>query len=275
MQNDTTQFVVNLIPLQNIQTNTSGLDATTILSNDVANLQQMVNFEQKRIYTDFLGSYTTGNSIQVLSPLNLSNVGITSNGAATSLGGGGGATSTLTNQSTSLTLFGTTNALSTAIGFSVGSRTVFRLGGTGNGLFYDSGRQATETRISSMNFIADRAELSTLTVSNTGSFGGVCSAQQFITLSDIRTKRDIVRVGSNFASGIDNLHAYTYSYDGESRRDLGLLAQELEFEYPLTISEGPDSKKYLKYDAIVSILVEAVRDLRSRVRTLEEKVGVQ
>ena len=31
MQNDTSQFVVNIIPLQNIQSNTSGEDATTML----------------------------------------------------------------------------------------------------------------------------------------------------------------------------------------------------------------------------------------------------
>ncbi len=90
MQNDTSQFVVNIIPLQNIQTNTSGLDATTELSNAVANIQQMVNFDQKRVYTDYLSAYTTNGTIQVLSPMNMSDVPLTLSGVDFSGATGGG-----------------------------------------------------------------------------------------------------------------------------------------------------------------------------------------
>jgi hypothetical protein len=271
MQNDVSQFVVNIIPLQNIQTNTSGLDATTILSNDVANLQQMVNFEQKRIYTDYLGAYTAGNAIQVLSPLNLSNVGITSNGSATGFGGSG-SVSSLTNASTSFTLVGTTNALSTAISFAVGSRTIFGMGGTGNSLVYDALGQATEFRVSSMNLVGDRALFSTLNVTNTGTFGGFCYAQQFVTLSDVRAKTDISRLSTErLVSGIDNIHSYSYKYVGADTDDMGLLAQEVELEYPQAVTMGPSGAKYLKYDVMVSVLLEAVHELRQRVKVLEEK----
>lgn len=90
MQNDVSQFVVNIVPLQNIQTNASGLDPTTELSNAVANIQQMVNFEQKRVYTDSLSAYTTGGTIQVLSPMNMSDVPLTLNGVDFSGATGGG-----------------------------------------------------------------------------------------------------------------------------------------------------------------------------------------
>lgn len=90
MQNDTSQFVVNIIPLQNIQTNTSGLDATTELSNAVANIQQMVNFEEKRVFTDYLSAYTTNGTIQVLSPMNMSDVPLTLSGVDFSGASGGG-----------------------------------------------------------------------------------------------------------------------------------------------------------------------------------------
>lgn len=272
MQNDVSQFVVNIIPLQNIQTNTSGLDTTTILSNDVANLQQMVNFEQKRIYTDYLGAYTAGNSIQVLSPLNLSNVGITSNGSATSIGGGG-SVSSITNVSTSISLFNTVNAVSTAIGFTIGGRDVLEIKGTGNSLVYDRLRAATEFRVSSMNLVADTAILSSLTVSNTGTFGGVCYAQNFVTLSDVRAKTDISRLSTeNLVSGIDNIYSYSYKYVGGDRVDIGLLAQEVELEYPQAVETGPQGVKYLKYDVMISVLLESVRSLRQRVKVLEEKL---
>ena len=272
MQNDVNQFVVNIIPLQNIQTNASGLDATTILSNDVANLQQMVNFDQKRIYTDFLGAYTAGNSIQVLSPLNLSNVGITSNGTATGIGGGG-SVSSLTNVSTSVSLFNTVNAISTAIQFSVANRPITRIRGTGNTLVFDSLKVATEFRVSSMNLVADRSLFSTLEVSNTGTFGGICYAQQFVTLSDIRSKTAISRLSTErLVSGIDNIYSYSYKYVGEERQEMGLLAQEVELEYPEAVETGPLGVKYLKYDVMVSVLLESIRSLRQRVKVLEEKL---
>jgi hypothetical protein len=93
MQNDVSQFVVNIIPLQNIQTNISGVDPITSLSNSVANLQQMVNYDTKTILVDTLQSYTANSAINVLSPLNLCNIGILSNGVEYG-GGSSGVVST-------------------------------------------------------------------------------------------------------------------------------------------------------------------------------------
>lgn len=81
MQNDTSRFVANIVPLQNINTNIGGTDPTTILSNTVVGLQQMINTNTRTIKANFLQSYTTGGQIGVLSGLNLCNVGITSNGS--------------------------------------------------------------------------------------------------------------------------------------------------------------------------------------------------
>lgn len=81
MQNDTTRFVANIVPLQNVNTNVGGTDPTTILSNTVVGLQQMINTNTKTVKANFLQSYTTGGQIGILSGLNLCNVGITSNGS--------------------------------------------------------------------------------------------------------------------------------------------------------------------------------------------------
>jgi hypothetical protein len=47
MQNDTSRFVANIIPLQNVNTNVGGTDTTTILSNTVVGIQQMINTNTK------------------------------------------------------------------------------------------------------------------------------------------------------------------------------------------------------------------------------------
>jgi hypothetical protein len=86
MQSSSSPNIVNIIPLANINTTTSGLSPITQLANTVANLQEMVNYDKKAIYTNYLGAFPGGNTINVLNQLNLCNVGILSNGSLTSFG---------------------------------------------------------------------------------------------------------------------------------------------------------------------------------------------
>lgn len=88
MQSGQSPFVVNIVPLANVITNTSGVNQVSQLSGTVASIQEMVNTTTRTINTNFLGSYTSGTSVQVTSPINLVNVGITSNGFPYTTGGG-------------------------------------------------------------------------------------------------------------------------------------------------------------------------------------------
>ena len=81
MQNDA-KFVVNIIPLQNVNASVSGTNATTVLSNNIVAIQQMVNTSNNTIRTNSLQSFTSNTSINALSPINLCNVGLFSNGIA-------------------------------------------------------------------------------------------------------------------------------------------------------------------------------------------------
>ena len=78
MQNPTSGLVVNIIPLQNVQANTSGLDATATLSKQVVAMQGMVDTTKKQLNVNYISAFTTGNKIQVASPINLSTATINS-----------------------------------------------------------------------------------------------------------------------------------------------------------------------------------------------------
>jgi hypothetical protein len=80
MQNDTSKFVVNIIPLQNVNANVGGTNAINVLSNNVVAIQQMVNTSNNSIRTNTIQSFTSNTSVNFLSPINLCNIGITSNG---------------------------------------------------------------------------------------------------------------------------------------------------------------------------------------------------
>ena len=278
MQSSASPFVVNIVPLANVVTNTSGEDATTVLSNQLAQVQQMVNFDQKRIYTDYLGSFTTDAAIQVLSPLNLSNVGITSNGVPISGTGGTGGGSTIGTTSTAIVLFDTTAALSTAMSFQVGERPVFQILGSGNGLVYDTSGVATEFRVSSMRLAADLGVFSTVQTSDTVTVGGICYAQQFVTLSDERRKRSLSILNQDqIMSSLQGVNTYAYRLQGqdpmeEGMMEIGLLAQELEGSFPEVVLTSKDGTKYVKYNAVVALLLAAVRKLNQRVDELEKRL---
>jgi hypothetical protein len=71
-------YVLNLIGLQNTQSNSSGVNTTIALSNALCNLEQMVDFGTKTIYANNLSNFDT-TPLQVLTDLNLSNTNLYQN----------------------------------------------------------------------------------------------------------------------------------------------------------------------------------------------------
>jgi hypothetical protein len=71
-------YVINLIGLQNVQSNSSGVNTTVALTNAICNLQQMVDFDTKTIYANNLSNFDA-TPLQVLTDLNLSNTNLYQN----------------------------------------------------------------------------------------------------------------------------------------------------------------------------------------------------
>ena len=232
MQNDA-RFVVNIVPLQNVQTNTSGVDATAALSNSVVEMQKMVNYSQRTIYADYLKSLTTGGDIGVLSPLALSNVGITSNGTAVSFSGSAASSAVST--------------LSTATSF----------------LTLDPG-----TGGSALSVGAQGSTLFTLSMSGDATFAGACYAQQFLTLSDERMKTGLRPWRAPVIEEMSGIGTYVYSYTGQTTLEIGLLAHEVKAAFPDCVGTGMRGNSYVKYDSLVALLVKAVKELRDEVAIL-------
>lgn len=229
MQNDTSQFVVNIIPLQNIQTTTSGLDPTTELSNSVANIQQMVNFDQKRVYADFLSAYTTGNTIQVLSPMNMSNGdfsvgGITTGSSSTSLSNGTTSINTFTSGTTAISMV---TSGTTALSFSNTGEAVF----TGN--------------VYAQQFI---------TLSDS-------TAKTNIRTFDRPVLEGIRRLNPQT---FEYVSSPGFRPSPEVKEEVGLLAQEVEAVFPECVKDGPGGRKYINYQSLTVILLKAVQELAGK-----------
>ena len=99
--------VLNIVELQNVVTSSSGLNPTTYLSNQLMNIQEMVQYDQKRINVNVISNFNLS-PIQFVAPVNFSNsVSASSN----SIGTSGGIVSTIGTNSTFLTIGGPINAL--------------------------------------------------------------------------------------------------------------------------------------------------------------------
>ena len=112
-------YIVNLIELQNTVTNVSGLSPIQQVQSEVNDIMKMVNFAEKRIFTNIISKYDQS-PIQITDDINLSNAnlyqdGILFVGSGGTSGGGNTSTTILSSGGTSIILNNTVIGTSTAL----------------------------------------------------------------------------------------------------------------------------------------------------------------
>ena len=153
-------YLVNIIELQNTVTSATGLSPLQEVQLEVNQIQSMVNFDQKRIFTNIISKFDT-TPIQITDDINLSNSFLFQNGqlftgsAGTTSGGG----TIISSGGTAILLSNTTSASTNAISFNIGGKTVFSFDGQGRALYYDPSGTGDRFWISSATLIADQAQL--------------------------------------------------------------------------------------------------------------------
>ena len=68
---------------------------------------------------------------------------------------------------------------------------------------------------------------------------------------------------------------YTLIDDDQTRRHVGLIAQDVQGVLPEVVFEGEDEEKMLgiAYPQLVAVLINAVKELSAKVAALEEKLA--
>ena len=210
-------YIVNLIELQNTVTNVSGLSPIQQVQSEVDDLMKMVNFAEKRIFTNIISKYDQS-PIQVTDDINLSNVNLYQNGVlfvGSGGAGGGGNTSTtvVSSGGTSIILNNTVEGTSTAIAFDVGGRTVFSFDGLGRALYFDPSGTGDRFWVSSATLIADNFQtgaggtaapglfLQSLDVSGTAAWSYVSTLTDTIASVSISSGGVFFRTGTSV--GVD------------------------------------------------------------------------
>tara|TARA_R110002074_G_scaffold81787_1_gene183082 strand:- start:260 stop:919 length:660 start_codon:yes stop_codon:yes gene_type:complete len=98
------------------------------------------------------------------------------------------------------------------------------------------------------------------------------------TISDERLKENIKPI-ENALSKVNQLNGMTFTYISDGKESAGLIAQDVEkvlpsavkeMELPLKIDDG-NEYKVLQYDQTIGLLVEAIKELTTKIEKLEKK----
>lgn len=293
----TSNFILNIVDLNNTITNSSGLSGTANLELAVANIQKMVDFNKKQINTNFISNYDTS-PIQILSPLNLSNVNLFQNGNLF-IGGGGGTSftstaTTLSSGSTSLILSNTSTPTSIAFNFFAANSTIMTLNQQGTlSLPYGAVPNKYLKCIDSLgttewNYVSNLTQGlgASLNVLGNNSFSfqqngsenasldtnGNMTAQNFFSVSDQRYKKNISTI-TNAGSMLKQIRGVRFDWLKDGSPDIGVIAQEVFEVIPEAIvSSMNGSMLTVAYNKIIPLLIETIKDLEKRVEVLERSV---
>lgn len=224
-------YILNIVELQNTITSASGASPFNVLSNQVAEIRQMVDFGQKQVNANVLSAFD-GGAIQVISPLNLSNTTLSVDGAVV-IGGGsiGMSTTTIGTASTMLSVSDGAAAL-TFNQTAAGLPSSFVIYSTGNAVFASS-----------------------------------VTASAFITASDQRLKQSL-RPITDYETILSQITGYRFQWLNTGAADVGVIAQDVAEALPEAVATN-GSYLMVAYDKLVPVLLEAVKGLHARVKALE------
>lgn len=104
-------------------------------------------------------------------------------------------------------------------------------------------------------------------------FSGTVTAPNFVSSSDLRLKSEITPI-TGALDKVLTLTGVTYRMDGQTARQMGLIAQEVQAVAPEAVTDV-DGLLRLAYGNLVGLLVEAIKDLHAELEHLKERLDAR
>ena len=107
----------------------------------------------------------------------------------------------------------------------------------------------------------------------TGSFTYVYASGAVTSTSDYRIKENVTTLDNSYV--VDELIPVTYINKLSNKRDMGLIAHELQEVYPFLVNGEKDGQEYqsVNYISLISLLIKEVKELKQKVKKIEEKLN--
>jgi hypothetical protein len=98
--------------------------------------------------------------------------------------------------------------------------------------------------------------------------GQIYATDDIFAFSDARYKKDIVTI-ENALDKVCSLNGVMYTNTDNQRRT-GLLAQDVQKVLPEAVEEDSDGKLRLAYQNLIGLLVESIKELKTRLDETEK-----
>jgi hypothetical protein len=101
--------------------------------------------------------------------------------------------------------------------------------------------------------------------------GAYMNSPAYYYISDARLKKDLKKIDSPLAK-IEQMNGYYFNWKKDDKKDIGLIAQEVEKIFPDAVGEytDPDSKekyKNVEYGHLIAPVIEAIKELAGNVKS--------
>jgi len=111
-----------------------------------------------------------------------------------------------------------------------------------------------------------------LQVNGTAYVTSTMTAASFACASDERLKKNVKPI-TNALDKVQRLDGVTFNWKQDGSKGLGLTAQNVEKVLPELVVTLPDGIKAVKYDNMVALLIEAVKEQNKQIEHLEEQIA--
>ena len=104
---------------------------------------------------------------------------------------------------------------------------------------------------------------------------GLLQTVKFNAYSDYRIKENVEVLDYRFTT--DNLRPVTYTNKVSGSQDIGLIAHELQEEFPFLVNgekDGPTMQS-VNYNGLIGVLIHEIKELKKRVSDLEAKYNLE
>jgi len=286
-------FRVDLNNTDLANVNSSGLTPISGLQTAIANMQQMVDFNKKQINTNFISNYDR-DPIQVLSPINLCNVGLFQNGSNFVSASLSGTSASISSGTTALVLNTTSSPTTVAYNFYAGPgySSIMTLNQQGTlslpyGALPNKYLECMDLSGSTAwNYVSNLTQGlgASLNVLGNNSFSfqqsgnenasldpnGNMTANNFFSISDERYKKNISTI-IDAGNLLKQIRGVSFDWRKDGTHDIGVIAQEVYKVMPEAIVSTNTNMLTVAYTKIIPLLIETIKDLQLRVEILERK----
>ena len=97
------------------------------------------------------------------------------------------------------------------------------------------------------------------------------TATAFNYSSDKRLKKDITPLDDSL-SKILSLNGYSYRWKSDNRKDIGVIAQEVETVFPELVHTNESGIKSVEYANLVAPLIESIKSQQSQIDDLKAEI---